>query len=164
MAKDLSKHQEKIVQRYYEHQETIRAERLSDMVAELWLCEDTGAATKLWGKAQVALMKAGCNPTQVASVVGKRDVAGLAALVQQFDAGRLPPPGTTGFLGGAPEHHAKDRAARTPDASSPRGDTSGGTTSGGTASGGGGAKPLDQGSMVARGARSLADLCEALRA
>lgn len=87
MAKDLSKYQQGVVKRYYEHQETIRSERLSDLVAEIWLCEDEKKATKLWGKAQVALMKAGCNPTQAAKVVGDRDVEGLAALVKEIDAG-----------------------------------------------------------------------------
>ena len=88
MAKDLSRHQEKIVKRYYEHQETIRANRLSDLVAEIWLCEDQKKATRLWGQVQVALMKAGCNANQAASVVGKRDTEALAKLVQAIDAGK----------------------------------------------------------------------------
>ena len=88
MAKDLSKHQQKIVARYYEHEETIRAEKLSDLVAEIWLCEDPAKATRLWGRARVALMKAGCDPTQAATVVSKRDVEALAQLVQTIDAGR----------------------------------------------------------------------------
>ena len=86
MAKDLTRHQQKIVNRYYEHQDTIRAEKLSDLVADLWLCEDQAKATKLWGRAQVALMRAGCNAQQVANVVGKRDTEGLAKLVKQVDA------------------------------------------------------------------------------
>ncbi|MFW6059466.1 MAG: hypothetical protein ACODAQ_04760 [Phycisphaeraceae bacterium] len=88
MSKDLTPHQQKIVKGYYEHEQTIRAEKLSDLVAEIWLCEDVAKATKLWGRAQVALMKAGCDPTQAASVVGKRDVEALAKLVQAIDAGR----------------------------------------------------------------------------
>ena len=88
MTKDLSRHQQKIVEGYYEHQETIRAEKLSDLVAEIWLCEDSAKATRLWGRAQVALMKAGCDPTQAANVVGERDVEALAQLVQTIDAGR----------------------------------------------------------------------------
>lgn len=90
MAKDFTPHQEKIVQRYYEHRDTIRAEKLSDLVAELWLAEDEKTQLKLWGRAQIALMKAGCNALQVAGVVGKRDMEGLARLVAQVDAGRAP--------------------------------------------------------------------------
>lgn len=87
MAKDLSHHQQKIVKRYYQHEQTIHSQKLGELVSELWLCEDPAKATRLWGRAQVALMKAGCNATQAASVVAKRDVEALATLVQQVDAG-----------------------------------------------------------------------------
>ena len=87
MAKDLSAHQQKIVKRYYEHRDTIRSDRLSELVAELWLCEDAAQATKLWGKAQVELMKAGVNATQAGKVAGDRDTEALAKLVKQIDAG-----------------------------------------------------------------------------
>lgn len=87
MPKDFTPHQQKIVKRYYEHQDTIRANALSELVSELWLCEDPAKATRLWGRAQVALMKAGCNATQAANVVGKRDIEALAKLVKDVDAG-----------------------------------------------------------------------------
>jgi len=88
MAKrDLSAHQEKIVKRYYEHHETIQADKLSDIVSELWLAEDEKAKTKLWGKAQVALMRLGVDATVVAQVVAQRDAQGLAKLVARVDAG-----------------------------------------------------------------------------
>lgn len=128
MAKDFTPYQKKIVDRYYEHQDTIRAERLSDLVAELWLCEDEKKATQLWGRAQVALMKAGCNAVQVANVVGKRDTEGLAKLVQQVDAGRTPGAGSAA----APAAPAPQKAEFK------------------------GTPPLE-GETVARGARSLAD-------
>lgn len=88
MAKDLTPHQQKIVKNYYEHQETNRSEKLTDLVAEIWLCEDPAKLTRLWGKAQTALMKAGCDATQAAKVAGDRDTEALAKLAQQIDAGR----------------------------------------------------------------------------
>ena len=122
MAKDFTRHQEGIVKRYYEHQQTIRSERLSDMVAELWLCEDPAKATKLWGRAQVALMKAGCDATQAANVVGNRDVEGLAQLVKDIDAGRLPgaaaPAGAAGADAGAGEAGGTGEARLAPGARS----------------------------------------------
>ncbi len=127
MAKDLTRHQEKIVQRYYEHQETIRVEKLSDLVAELWLCEDEAKATKLWGRAQVALMKAGANPQAVANAVNKRDVTMLATLVQRLDAGQ-----PTGAGGAGASKPTKPEGHQ-------------------------GAELLDGTPLVARGARSLAD-------
>ncbi len=87
MAQHFSKHQQGIVRRYYEHQDTIRSNRLSELVSELAVSESPSAATKLWGKAQVELMRAGADATRVANVVGQRDLEGLAKLVQQLDQG-----------------------------------------------------------------------------
>lgn len=137
MAKDLTKYQEGIVKRYYEHQDTIRSEKLSDLVAELWLCDDEKQATKLWGRAQVALMKAGCNAQQVANAVNKRDTEALAKLVQQVDAGRVAaaPPRPREQT---PEEYAESLTATEP----PRHK----------------GQPLPDGTpLVARNARSLAD-------
>jgi hypothetical protein len=93
MGKDLSRYQEGIVKRYYEHHETIQSNKLSDLVAELWLAEDEKAKAKLWGRAQVALMRMGVDATQAAKVVGERDLAQFAKLVGQVDAGRVPAAG-----------------------------------------------------------------------
>jgi hypothetical protein len=90
MAKDLSRHQQGIIKRYYEHQETIQSQKLSEIVSDLWLAEDEKAKTKLWGKAQLALMRVGVDATRVAAVVAKRDFEGLAKLVAQVDAGSAP--------------------------------------------------------------------------
>ena len=88
MAKqDFSRYQQGVVKRYYDNNETIQSNKLSEIVSELWLAEDKKTQTKLWGKAQVALMRMGVDATQVSSVVGKRDMEGLAKLVAQADAG-----------------------------------------------------------------------------
>lgn len=102
MAKqDLSRHQEGIVKRYYQNNETIQSDKLSELVSELWLAEDAKTQTKLWGKAQVALMRIGVDATRVAKVVNDRDMEALAKLVSQADAGKAagqaapaPAPGT----------------------------------------------------------------------
>ncbi|MEO1237693.1 MAG: hypothetical protein AAFX76_12975, partial [Planctomycetota bacterium] len=89
MAKqDLSRHQEGIVKLYYQNHDTIQANKLTDLVSELWLADDAKTQTKLWGKAQVALMRMGVDATRVARVVNDRDVEALAKLVQQADAGK----------------------------------------------------------------------------
>ncbi|MEM8738910.1 MAG: hypothetical protein AAGG38_10610 [Planctomycetota bacterium] len=87
MAKqDLSRHQEGIVKRYYQNHETIQATKLGELVSELWLADDAKTQTKLWGKAQVALMRLGVDATRVAKVVSDRDVEALGKLAQQADA------------------------------------------------------------------------------
>ncbi len=78
-------HQKNIIKRYYEHHDTIQSNKLSELVSELWLAEGA-AATKLWGQAQIALMRMNVSGTIAASIVNKRDVAALAELVQQLDA------------------------------------------------------------------------------
>ncbi len=87
MAKDLSAHQQKIVNRYYEHHDTIQSTKLQELVSELWLADSDKAKARLWGKAQVALMRMGVDANRVASVVGKQDMEALAKLVTQADAG-----------------------------------------------------------------------------
>lgn len=87
MAKE---HQKNIVKRYYEHHDTIQSNKLSEIVSELWLTENKKAQAKLWGRAQVALMRIGVDATQVANVVGCRDLEALAKLVSQSDAGNVP--------------------------------------------------------------------------
>lgn len=96
MAKDLTRHQEGIVKRYYEHQDTIQSNKLSEIVSDLWIAEDEKVKTKLWGRAQMALMRVGVDATQVARVVAKRDLEALAKLVAQADAGKTPPPPADG--------------------------------------------------------------------
>ncbi len=84
---DFTPQQKKIVNRYYDNHDTIQNTKLGELLSELWLCEDAKAADKLWGKAQIALMRLGVDANKVASVVGERDVEALAKLVNQVDAG-----------------------------------------------------------------------------
>lgn len=91
MAKqDLSKHQEGIVKRYYEHHETIQSNKLGDLLSELWLTEDEKLKTKLWGKAQVALMRLNVDAQLLANICGERDIKKLGQLISDIDAGKDP--------------------------------------------------------------------------
>lgn len=99
MAKDLSKHQEGIVKRYYEHHETIQSDKVSQIVSDLYLAEDDKARTKLWGRVQIALMRLNVDATLLANVVRKRDLEALAKIAADVDAGRpskAPPPESAG--------------------------------------------------------------------
>jgi len=87
MAKDHSRYQQGIVKRYYENQDTIQSQKVSEIVSDLWLEKDEKTQTRLWGKAQVALMRMGLDATRVANVVGKRDLESLAKLAAEADAG-----------------------------------------------------------------------------
>ncbi|MEM9883448.1 MAG: hypothetical protein AAF800_11070 [Planctomycetota bacterium] len=115
MAKqDLSRHQEGIVRRYYQNHETIQSTKLSELLSELWLAEDGKTQTRLWGKAQTALMRLGVDANRVASVVGKRDLEVLAKLIGQADTGKAQ--GQAGAVSGGTPH----RGARPLDGSDVR--------------------------------------------
>lgn len=90
MGRSLSGYQKGIVKRYYEHKETIQANRLSEIVSELWLAEDSAGKSKLWKRAEQILKNAGVKTSTVRQVVGRRDEKMLAELVQQVDAGNAP--------------------------------------------------------------------------
>jgi hypothetical protein len=85
-----SSRQQKIIKNYYEHKETIHANKLSEIVSDLWVTESEKGKAKLWSRAQMALMRLGIDATKVAKVVGNRDMEGLAKLVGQADAGSAP--------------------------------------------------------------------------
>jgi hypothetical protein len=96
-----SSHQKKIIDRYYQHHDTIQSDRLSQIVSDLWLAEEGTNKTKLWGKAQVALMRMGVDANRVAKAVGKKDVEALAELVREVDAQGAKPQAGPGAQGGS---------------------------------------------------------------
>lgn len=85
MAKgqDLSRHQRGIVNRYYDNRDTIMAQKLSELVSDLYLAEGKKAET-LWKRAETALQNTDAEPKRVASVVRDRDLGGLAALANEL--------------------------------------------------------------------------------
>jgi hypothetical protein len=112
MAKgqDFSKHQRGIVNRYYQHQDTIRSQRLGDLVSELYLSMDDVKAKRLWESARKALLGAGVEKEKVDALVAKRDIKTLAVLAADVDAGRIKPkeqprPGVTPTPAAAPAPH-----------------------------------------------------------
>ncbi len=84
----LSRYQQGIVKRYYEHQDTILTNRLSELVSELYLAEGAAQATRLWSRARQALAKAGVEPRRIEPIVEARDVTALARLVNELAGGR----------------------------------------------------------------------------
>ncbi|MGP1345790.1 MAG: hypothetical protein ACTS3F_03870 [Phycisphaerales bacterium] len=94
MAKgqDLSRHQRKIVDRYYEHKDTIVARRLSEIASDLFVVEagaaedGDGAASgrqksgALWKRAETALKGSKLPEERWRAIIDGRDTKGLAAL------------------------------------------------------------------------------------
>lgn len=87
MAQDYSKHQQKIIGNYYAHRDTIRFQKLSELVTEIWLAEGGPKAAKLWERAGKELLGAGVDAGLVARVVKEQDPSALAEMVKKLDAG-----------------------------------------------------------------------------
>jgi hypothetical protein len=85
MAKrpDLTSRQRKIVDRYYQHLDTITITKLQELVSELYLAEPAAAA-RLWKRAETALAKSAAGDAEVRRVLETRDVQALARLVQDL--------------------------------------------------------------------------------
>lgn len=81
MAKgqDHSRYQKGIINRYYEHRDTIMAQKLGEIVSELYLAEGKKAET-LWKRAEKALANLTAKDTRVKRVLDERSVEGLARL------------------------------------------------------------------------------------
>lgn len=89
-GQDLSRYQQKIVDRYYEHKDTIVAARLAEIVSDLCIveAEDTPAGKRrlasLWKRAATALKQTKLPPTAWESIIERRDVRELAALANRL--------------------------------------------------------------------------------
>ena len=84
----LTKYQKGIVNRYYEHKDTIMATKLAETVSELYLCDDPKKGAKLWKSAEIALANLGVPAARVAAVVGASGREGAAQLVEKATKGK----------------------------------------------------------------------------
>ena len=85
-GQDFSRYQRGVVQRYYEHADTIALQKLSEIVSDLYMAEG-GKATTLWNNARKALEKlAPADDPHVMKVLSVRSVTGLAKLVTELSA------------------------------------------------------------------------------
>lgn len=86
MAKgqDLTRHQRGIVNRYYEHRDTIMAQKVSEIVSDLYLAESEKKAASLWERARKALGNTGMKPEIIAKIVDQRDLESLARAANEL--------------------------------------------------------------------------------
>lgn len=90
MAKgqDLSRHQQGIVRRYYEHRDGIAVQRLAQIVSDLYVTDSPKASANLWGRAAKALASAGVEEARVKTLCDQRDVQKLAAVVGRLSGNK----------------------------------------------------------------------------
>jgi hypothetical protein len=80
-----SPHQQKIIKRYYENIDQVAWQRLSELVADLYLAEGK-KRDKLWASAASFMEKLKVPQAKIDSIVQKKDVEALAKLVKELMA------------------------------------------------------------------------------
>lgn len=87
MAKgqDFSHAQRGIVSRYYDNRDSIMAQKLAELVSELYLAEGKKVET-LWKRVETALKNTAVDPKKIAAVLESKDITGLAALAAKLNA------------------------------------------------------------------------------
>jgi hypothetical protein len=94
MAKqpNLSPYQRKIVDRYYEHQDTIYATKLSELVGSIALAESDKQRDTLWKRARDYLAKCKADDATIAAICDARNTQRLAQAAAAVMAGKRIPP------------------------------------------------------------------------
>jgi hypothetical protein len=85
-GREYSKYQKKIINRYYEHLDTIQLTKLGETVTELYLADSPKKAEKLWKTAATALARIDDASGRVAKIIEEKNVEGLAKLVGELAA------------------------------------------------------------------------------
>ncbi len=84
-GREYSAHQRKIINRYYDHLDTIVATRLGEIVTDMALAQgDQKKLNKLWTRAEQALRKTKIDPARYESVLNQRSPEALARLIAKL--------------------------------------------------------------------------------
>ena len=82
---NFSRHQQKIIKRYYENIDQISLQRLSELVADLYLAEGK-KRDKLWVTASACMEKLGVPAARIAHLVKEQKPELVANLVKELMA------------------------------------------------------------------------------
>jgi len=89
MAKqEYSRHQKKVIQRYYDNREQIDEQRLSELVTSLFLATPK-QAVKRWETAEDLMRRLEVPESRIANIMKKKDVAILATVVEDLHKGLI---------------------------------------------------------------------------
>ena len=80
-GQEYSRSQRKIIDRYFQNEDTIVATRLAEIVSDMALAGgDPKKLDRLWKRAEQALARTSLNAAEVRTVLEKRDMVGLGKL------------------------------------------------------------------------------------
>ena len=89
--RDFSRHQQKIIKRYYDNRDQMDDQRLSELVADLYLAEGKKQA-KLWETARELMTRLGVPTSRIEHVVQTADPSILAEVVKDLQTGKIVKP------------------------------------------------------------------------
>ena len=82
---DFTPYQQKIIKRYYDNQDTIQAQRLAELVSELYLT--TGKKRqRAWEAVAAAMQKLGVPQSRIDHLLKQANPALLAEVVKELEA------------------------------------------------------------------------------
>lgn len=91
--RNFSNHQQKIISRYYDNRDQLDEQKLSELVTNLYLATTEKQKQKYWQTAEDVMTRLEVPKTRIAHILEKKDPAVLAAVVQDFQTGKLKKPG-----------------------------------------------------------------------
>lgn len=86
--REYSSYQQKVIKRFYDNRDTMDSQRLSELVADLYLAEGK-KRDKLWTTAREIMERLGVPASRVEHLLTKKDAALLAELVKEIVAGKI---------------------------------------------------------------------------
>jgi len=81
---EYSKHQKKIIERYYDQRDAIMLGKLQELVTDLYLAETDRKRDRLWERARAAMVNLKVKPSLMEHILTRRDPAILAKNVQDW--------------------------------------------------------------------------------
>ena len=87
MLDDYTRHQQKIIKNYYRNQDALQAQRLAELVSELFLSEGK-KRQGVWKRVVAALQKLGIPQSRIDHLLAKDNPALVAEVVKELDAGK----------------------------------------------------------------------------
>ena len=81
---DYTPHQQKIIKRYYDNQDTIQRQRLAELVTELYLASGK-KLKRTWEQAAAAMQKLGVPQSRIDHLVKTADPALVALVVKELE-------------------------------------------------------------------------------
>jgi hypothetical protein len=84
MKDDYTAHQQKIIKRYYQNQDTIQSQRLAELVGELFLSEGK-KRQGVWKRVVAALEKLGIPKARIDHLLAQDNPALVAEVVKELE-------------------------------------------------------------------------------